>query len=453
MQQIEAQSQRPPTNRLQIDYLNISQIKPGATALRVHSKMRIGQLAASIQAFGCNLPLLVDANHHLIAGHGLFEALKSLGWTEVPVIIITHLRPEQTRSLSLALNRLGETGKWDEAKLAIELKSLSELDLDFSLETTGFSMAEIDLKIEGLNEGDNDDHLDALPDFVDGPAVTKLGDLWLLGDHRLYVDSALETTSYQALMAGKQAAQVNTDPPYNIPINGFVSGLGKNKHSEFVEGYGEKSPEEFGLFLRTMFKNLAAHAADGALLYATMDWRHAEEILAAARLNELNLMNICVWVKPNAGMGSLYRSQNEFVFVFKKGVGPHQNNIQLGRFGRNRSNVWHYAAVPGFGREGDEGNLAKLHPTPKPVRMIADAILDTSKRGDIILDPFLGSGTTLIAAQRVGRRCFGMELDPLYADCVIRRWQAFTGEKAVHAATGEPFEAVAATRAQEPCNG
>ena len=432
-------SSAPQANRMQIDYLAIGKLKPSETALRKQSKQLIRKLADSIATYGMVLPLLIDQQDMLIHGHGLLEALKHLGWTEVPVVRASHLDPARRQALSIALNRLGELGSWDEKNLATELKSLSELDLDFSLETTGFTMAEIDLKIEGLNDGD-DDLADMLPDGVVGPAVTKLGDLWLLGDHRLYVGSAQEAASYEVLLAGECAAQINTDPPYNIPINGFVSGLGKTKHGEFVEFSGEKSPEEFGLFLRTLFQRLAAHAANGALLYVCMDWRHAEDILAAARSNALTLMNICVWVKPNAGMGSLYRSQHELVFVFKKGQDPHQNNIQLGRFGRNRSNVWPYAAVLGFGREGDEGNLNLLHPTPKPVRMIADAILDTSKRSDIILDPFLGSGTTLIATQRVGRRCFGMELDPFYADCIIRRWQAFTGEKAIHAESGYSFD-------------
>ena len=339
----------PRSNRMQIHYLPMAAVKAGSIALRKQSKPQVRKLADSIATYGLVLPLLIDQQGVLIQGHGLFQALTLLNWTEVPVVRASHLDPARRRALSIALNRLGELGRWDEKNLATEFKSLSERDLGFSLETTGFSMAEIDLKIEGLNDGDGD-QADDLPVLAAGLAVTQVGDLWLLGAHRLYVGSAQEAASYQTLMAGEAAAQINTDPPYNIPIKGFVSGLGKVKHGEFVEGSGEKSPEEFGLFLQTLFRHLAAHAADGALLYTCMDWRHAEEILAAARSNALTVMNICVWVKPNAGMGSLYRSQHELVFVFKKGEASHQNNIQLGRFGRNRSNVWPYAAVLGFGR-------------------------------------------------------------------------------------------------------
>lgn len=452
MEQSEQQAFRAPTNRLQIDYLDISQIKPGAVALRIHSKTRIKQLAISIQTFGCNLPLLIDANNGLIAGHGLFEALRSLGWTEVPVIAISHLAPEQVRGLAIALNRLGETGKWDDTKLALELKSLSELNLDFSLEATGFSMGEIDLKIEGL-ELANDEEAEPVLKAHSGPVVSQLGDLWLLGEHRLLCGSALDATAFNILMAGELATQMFTDPPYNLKITGFVSGLGKIKHPEFVEGSGELKGDGFQVFLQTFSQWAAKHAVDGALLYVCMDWRHIGELLAAAKANGLSFLNLCVWTKPNAGMGSHYRSQYELVFVFNKGDAPHQNNIRLGKFGRHRSNVWAYAANPGFGREGDEGNLSLLHPTVKPVKMVADAILDSSKRGDIILDPFLGSGTTIIAAQRVGRRCFGLELDPIYVDTIIHRWQAFTGEKAVHASTGSNFDVIAASRTQEAAHG
>jgi DNA modification methylase len=447
MDQTEQQALRAPTNRLQIDYLDISQIKPGAAALRIHSKTRIKQLAASIQAFGFNLPILVDANSCLIAGQGLLEALKSLGWTEVPVIAVTHLTLEKQRAYAVALNRLGETGQWNEGNLALELKSLSEFDLDFSLEVTGFSMGEIDLKIEGL-ELANKEEAEPVAEAHSGPVISQLRDLWLLGEHRLLCGSALDATAVSNLMAGELATQVFSDPPYNVKILGHVSGLGKIKHREFVEGSGELKGQKFTGFLQTFIKHTVENSVDGTLLYICMDWRHVEDLLAAAKANGLTLLNLCVWAKPNAGMGSHYRSQYELVFVFKNGDAPNQNNIQLGKFGRNRSNVWAYAANPGFGREGDEGNLSLLHPTVKPVKMVADAILDSSKRGDIVLDPFLGSGTTLIAAQRVGRRCFGLELDPIYVDVIIRRWQAFTGEKAIHAVTGESFDSVAASRSQ-----
>ena len=179
-----------------------------------------------------------------------------------------------------------------------------------------------------------------------------------------------------------------------------------------------------------------------------MDWRHVGEIVAAGYEAYRELLNVCVWTKPNAGMGSLYRSQHELVFVFQGGDAPICNNVQLGRFGRNRTNVWAYAGQPAFGRAGEEGRLADLHPTVKPVAMVADAILDSSRRGDIVLDPFLGSGTTLMAAERTGRACYGLEIDALYVDLIVRRWQAHTGGVAIHAARATPFDAMASNIAQ-----
>jgi hypothetical protein len=205
---------------------------------------------------------------------------------------------------------------------------------------------------------------------------------------------------------------------------------------------GEMSEAEFTTFLAQAMARLAAHSEDGALHYICMDWRHLGEVLAAGRDVYSELKNLCVWAKDNAGMGSFYRSQHELVLLFKNGKGAHQNNVQLGQHGRYRSNVWRYPGVNSFGRATEEGNLLALHPTVKPVALVADAILDASRRGEIVLDTFLGSGTTLIAAERVGRVCCGLELDPLYADTIIRRWQAMTGDVAVLASSGAPFEDV-----------
>ncbi len=310
---------------------------------------------------------------------------------------------------------------------------------------TCFTIGEIDLRIEGLHskEISKDDPADTLPPAA-GPAVTKVGDLWLLGKHRLYCGNALEASSYRALLGEERAALIFTDPPYNVKIDGHVGGLGTIHHREFAMAAGEMSESQFTSFLTRVCSLMARHSADGSIHYIYIDWRHAGELLEAGKLAYTELKNICVWVKDNAGMGSFYRSQHELVFVFKNGKAPHRNNIQLGQYGRYRSNVWKYAGANSFSRKTEEGNLLEMHPTVKPTALVADAILDCSERGDIVLDPFLGSGTTIMAAERVGRICYGMEIDPLYVDTAIRRWQAYTGDQARHAVTGRAFTEIAA---------
>jgi DNA modification methylase len=366
----------------------------------------------------------------------------------VPTICLDHLSADQARAFMIADNRLSEISTWDEQLLAETLRDLSLGDLDFSLEVTGFEMAEIDLRIESLNAApkSEDDPADAPAALPTGPAVSRPGDLWTLGRHRVLCGNALDEAAYARLMNGKRAAMMFTDPPYNVPIAGHVSGLGAVQHREFAMASGEMSAPEFTTFLHDVFDLATRHCRDGALHFVCMDWRHMPELLAAGSKAYTELKNLCVWAKDNAGMGSLYRSQHELVFVYKSGRAPHRNNIELGRHGRHRSNLWSYPGVNSFARRGEEGNLLALHPTVKPVALVADAILDCSARGDLVLDPFLGSGTTLMAAERVGRRCCGMELDPLYVDTIIRRWQALTGDTARHAETGETFEDVAAAR-------
>jgi DNA modification methylase len=246
-------------------------------------------------------------------------------------------------------------------------------------------------------------------------------------------------------MGEERAAMVFSDPPYNVPIDGHATGLGAIHHRSFAMAAGEMSPAAFAVFLARSLRNQAAFCLGGALLYLCMDWRHMTELLAAGREADAELHNLCIWVKDNSGMGSLYRSQHELVFVFKTGNGTHRNNVQLGRFGRNRSNVWQYPGINSFSRKTEEGNLLALHPTVKPVALVADAILDCTARGDIVLDGFLGSGTTVIAAERTGRRCYGMELDPAYVDTIIRRWQKLTGGFARHAETGRSFDDLSET--------
>ena len=275
-----------------------------------------------------------------------------------------------------------------------------------------------------------------------GPPLSRLGDLWILGRHRVLCGSALDRHAFATLFGDERAAMVFTDPPYNVPIDGHASGLGAVHHRPFPMASGEMDSTQFTNFLKQAFDNLAAFTIDGSIHFVCMDWRHIEELTAAGRGVYGELKNLCVWVKDNAGMGSLYRSRHELVFVFKHGRGGHRNNVQLGRFGRNRSNVWTYPGANSFVRSG-EGNLSALHPTVKPVAMIADAILDCSARGDIVLDGFLGSGTTVIAAERTGRRCYGLELDPGYVDTIIRRSQTLTGGSAHHAGSNRSFDDLA----------
>ena len=302
---------------------------------------------------------------------------------------------------------------WDEEILAIELENLLVLDLDFEVTAIGFEMGEIDLLLQ--KDADTEpDPADEAPPLQDGPAVTQSGDLWLIGPHRLYCGDALASSSYAALMAGEAAEMIFTDPPYNVPIAGHVSGLGQVQHREFAMASGEMTEAEFTRFLTTTFRQMAAASAEGSVHYVCIDWRHLHELLRAGRIAYSTLLNICVWAKANGGMGSLYRSQHELVAVFKRGELPHINNVQLGRHGRNRTNVWNYAGMNSF-QEEREDKLA-LHPTLKPVALVADAILDCSKRGSVILDPFAGAGTTIVAAQPTGRRCFAMEIDPLYVE-------------------------------------
>jgi len=418
---------------------SIADLIPDPNNARVHEPRQINLLAKSIQAFGFNVPVLVDADNHVLAGHGRLLACHKLGILEVPTISLAHLTPVQAKAFMLADNRLTEIAKWDEHLLATQLKELSIVNLDFDLEATGFTIGEIDLRIEALDHVE-DDLADELPPVIEGPAVTQLGDLWLLGEHRLYCGNAQEAQSFELLMNAQSAGMVITDPPYNVKVQGHVGGKGKIKHQEFAMASGEMSSVEFTQFLKTTFDLLATHSLRGSVHTIFMDWRHLPEIIEAGQAVYSALLNMCVWVKNQAGMGSLYRSQHELALIYKNGTTSHQNNVQLGRFGRYRTNVWNYGGIQTM-RHGEEGDLLAMHPTVKPTQMIADAILDCSKRNDIILDPFLGSGTTLLACERVGRRCYGMELAPSYVDTAIRRWQMMTGEKAVHAITGLTFTA------------
>jgi DNA modification methylase len=361
--------------------------------------------------------------------------------SQVPVIRLAHLSEAQKRALALADNKIALNAGWNPELLAQELQFLSEIDLDLDVTITGFAPAEIDLII-----GDaamEDPKADLLPPLADRDAcLVRPGDLWLLGKHRLLCGDATDPAAYRQLMAGKKARLVFSDPPYNVPIDGHVCGSGSIRHREFAMASGEMTPAAFTAFLEASFANLARHSVDGAVHFICMDWRHLREALAAGDAVYAQLLNLCVWAKSNGGMGSFYRSRHELVLVFKHGTAPHMNTIELGRHGRYRTNVWDYPGINSLGAERSE--LLRLHPTVKPVALVADAILDASTRGDIVLDAFAGSGTILIAAERTGRIAHALEIDPVYVETAIRRWEAYTGEAARHAPTGLTWEEIAA---------
>jgi DNA modification methylase len=436
--------------RLKITYKSPTHLKPRINNPRTHTKKQIEQIAASIKEFGFISPVLIDGADGIIAGHGRVEAAKLIGMSDVPTVCVDHLKPAQVRAYVIADNKLAENAGWDRALLALELQELS-VDLNFDVTVTGFETAEIDLLIQDLNQG-TPDEADEVPEVDRAePAVSRPGDLWRIGNHVLLCGDALNKDNYAELLESKKAQMVFTDPPYNVAIAGHVSGLGKVKHREFAMASGEMSPDEFTKFLETAFISFAQFSSDGSMHFICMDWRHIRELLDAAAKPYREFKNLCVWSKTNAGMGSLYRSQHELVFVFKNGNAPHINNVELGRFGRSRSNIWNYAGQNTFG--GDRETELAMHPTVKPVALVADAILDCSKRGQIVLDAFAGSGTTLIAAEKTGRHGYGIEIDPYYVDTIIRRFEAVYGVKAQHTDSNLDFAAMNHRRLREKNNG
>ncbi|MBY0400129.1 ParB N-terminal domain-containing protein [Myxococcota bacterium] len=415
---------------------------------RTHSERQIRQIAASIETFGFVNPVLIDASGTIVAGHGRARAAKQLGMTTVPTIQLEHLTDAQVRGFVIADNRLAECAGWDRDLLALELQGLAEIELDFDLEVLGFETVELDLLIGEAAAGDESDPADVIgASDPNAPVVSRIGDFWRIGPHRLLCANALDAAAYSRLLNSQKAQMIFTDPPYNVRVDGHVSGLGRRRHTEFAMASGEMSAPEFASFLATALGHHAAHSTEGALHFVCMDWRHVGELLQASKAVYREVKNLCVWVKSNAGMGSLYRSQHELVFVFKVGSTPHVNNVELGRHGRSRSNVWRYAGVNTFGATRDEA-LA-MHPTVKPVRMVADAILDCSRKGDRVLDGFAGAGTTLLAAERTGRVGFGLEIEPRYVDATLRRLAEHAGLEAIHVETGRTFAEVEGQRASE----
>ncbi len=429
---------------LEVRQYPIDRLKAPERELRKVTAAHVAEIAQSITVFGFVKPLLVSDDGTIVDGVSSWEAARKLGLETVPCLTIDHLTRPELRRLRLALNRLGEKGTWALDELKIEFQEL--IELDEPLDAIGFSAPEIDLILtDGDGSLDPKANAAAEPD-TSKPPVSQAGDLWILGRHRVFCGSATEPRSYEQLFGDAPSARaIFTDPPYNIRIDGFAAG--KGKHSEFAQASGEMTDDEFETFLTDFLVASSAKTVDGGIVFCCMDWRHSEHVHCAARNARLELVTIAVWSKGHGGMGGLYRSAHEFVFVLRKGGGKSLNNIELGKHGRDRTNVWTY---PGANRLGSSAN-AELHnhPTPKPVELVADALLDVTARKEIVLDPFLGSGTSIIAAEKTGRVAFGIELEPRYVDSIIRRFEDFTGQTAQHAVTCETFAATAARRAAE----
>ena len=429
---------------LKIVYRPIGELKPSPRNARTHSDKQIHKLVASFQRFGFNNPILVDNDGEVIAGHGRLEAARRLGMSAVPTICLSHMTEADKRAYRIADNKLAELAEWDDDLLRVEFAELAVLDCDLP-ELTGFETAEIDFIIDGPAPAKPKmDPADRLPAMSDGPAVSRPGDCWVLGDHRIVCGDAREAGAYERLLECNQVQMVFTDPPYNVKVDGHVGGLGKVKHREFAMASGEMTRTEFVTFLTTVFERMAAVSADGAIHYTCIDWAHLSEMLEAGHAVFHELKNIICWSKTNGGMGSLYRSQHELIPVWKNGTAPHINNIQLGVHGRYRTNVWTYAGVNTFRR----GRMEELsaHPTVKPCALVMDAIKDCSRPGGLILDPFGGSGTTLIAAEKTRRHARLIEFDPGYVDLTVRRWQTLTKREALLDGTDQSFSAIATER-------
>jgi DNA modification methylase len=416
-------------------------LRPYAGNARTHSPKQIRQISRSIERFGFNNPVLVDDDDQIIAGHGRVEAAKLLNMKTVPTVRLSHLSDVEKRAYILADNRLAEKAGWDNDTLAIELQGL--VDIGFDVVLTGFEPAEVDIIIEGFEDA-SDQPENLMPVESSGPPVSRLGDLWMLGKHRLVCGDSTDASTYKFLMDDERAEFVFTDPPYNVRIDGHVSGLGRIKHREFAMASGEMSESQFTTFLSDAYALLCKYSTDGSIHQICMDWRHMREMLAAGDAHYAELKNVCIWNKTNAGMGTFYRSKHEMVFVWKNGSAPHINNFELGQHGRHRTNVWDYDGVNTM-RAGRMDELA-MHPTVKPVAMVVDAMRDCSRRGSLVLDPFCGSGTILIAAEKIGRRVRAIELDPHYVDVAIRRWEQYSGKPARLAPMGETFDEISDAR-------
>ena len=416
---------------LAVRYWPTASLVPDPRNARTHPKRQVEQIASSITAFGFTNPILADPEGRLIAGHGRLLAAKQLGLVEVPVIELSGLSEAQKKALRLADNKIALNAGWDVEILKLELGDLALPEFDIDLSLTGFSPGEIDVVLSEAADPD-DERIPAVP----VTPRTRPGDIWQLGEHRIGCGDGRDDTFLRAVVGdGETIDAAFLDPPYNVKINGHANTRGR--HREFAMASGEMTTDAFRTFLRETLSACERVSRSGAVHFGCMDWRHLDDVSAVGTDVYNALLNICVWNKSNAGMGSLYRSKHEMVFVYRVGDTPHTNAVELGKHGRNRTNVWDYASVNSL--RGSRRADLDMHPTVKPVAMVADAICDVTRQGERVLDIFLGSGTSLIAAERVGRRFRGLDIDPGYIDVSIARWEQLTGGHAqlVFRATAE----------------
>jgi DNA modification methylase len=425
--------------RLELSYIPITDLRPSARKLRKLDPAHVREVASTIASLGFCVPILVGRDNELIDGEVRYEAAKQLGLDLIPCIRIGHLSPGEQRVLRIAVGRLAEKGEWDLDALKIEFEEL--IIADAPIEIAGFSLPEIDHILLGEERGGIEQG--PLEPNPHAPPVARPGDVFQLGAHRIACGDSTDARIFQAIMADAETARlVLTDEPYNVPIAGNVT---KGGHREFAMASGEMNDQEFLTFNEAWIGGVLPYLRGGGVFGTFIDWRGHPTVIAAASKLGLKPLNLVVWAKTNAGMGSLYRSQHELLPLFKKGSAPHVNNVELGKQGRWRSNVWTYPGASSLGSDARRG--LKDHPTVKPTAMLEDAFLDLTDRGDIVIDPFLGSGSTLIAADRTGRVCRGVELDPLYVDLIARRYEVATGNPPILIESGESFNAVAARRA------
>jgi DNA modification methylase len=420
-----------PAPKLRSRRWPVNQLRDADRRTRRTSPAQLERVTRSVSQFGFLKPVLITGEGQIVDGHILVEVARRMGLPDLACVIIDHLSKEELRLARIALNRIQETGEWDLDELSLELGDLTAVGFDLDL--SGFDAGDLDLI---LNQGST---LSDLGGRIPPPPKTRVsepGDLWLLDQHRLLCGDALDPRSYELLLEGRKIDCVFSDPPYNIKIEGVVSGLGKTKHQDFAMAVGEMSDDQFRVFLGDYLRRCTEHSNPGAVIYACIDWRQVDLLMSAGRGAGLHRINKAIWNKGTGGMGSLYRSAYEEVVVFCTAPSPATNNVLLGMNGRNRTNVWTY---PGANRGGSAAKVLKDHPTPKPVELVADALQDVTCKEQLVFDPFMGSGTTLVAAEGIGRTACGIELDPTYVDVTITRWQLMTGKQAVHAASGMTF--------------
>lgn len=429
--------------RLQIEYVPIDSLVVPANALREHKQYKLKKLGRSIKDFGFLIPLVCSADNVIATGSARLAAAKAIGLREVPIVRAHHLTNEQLRLLRIADNKLTEGSEWNIRALAIEFAEIAIAAPGLDQDSSAFSITERDI-IFGRQRVADETDLDDVVKQTENEPTARVGDIFNLGRHVVSCGDATSLNVIASVARDRRVRTVASDLPFNVKIAGNVSGMGANKHGEFAMASGEMSKAQFIEFLVRAIAATKGHLLDGALLYLFMDWRHIGQLIAAGEASDLDYLNLLIWAKTNAGMGSFYRSAYEMIGLFKHGDAPHTNNVQLGRDGRSRSNLVSYPGVNTFTK--GRNKALSLHPTVKPVALMADLILDSSAPGELILDPFGGSGTTLIAAERTDRTAALVEIDPGYVDVIVRRFEDATGEQATLASTGQTFAELAEQR-------